>query len=551
MLNDFFCSVFTKEDVSNVPAAEQRYCVGGPLESVEITELTVKAKLTKLKPNSAPGPDKLWPRVLQKLAEVIALPLSIIYSKCLAEASVPLDWKAANVTPIFKKGSKGSSGNYRPVSLTCVLCKVMESLLRDAVVEHLERNHLLRDSQHGFMAGKSTLSNLLEYLEELTKLVDQGHSVDVIYLDFAKAFDKVPHVRLIKKCEGLGIRGQVLKWIDEWLTGRKQRVVLNGKCSKWKEVVSGVPQGSVLGPTLFLIFINDIDYAAEITEAIIKKFADDTKCFMVVESDEQRNQFQGMLNNLEEWSSVWQMNFNTDKCHVLHVGKKNSKYQYEWGGGYLEKTTEEKDVGVLISDTLKPSLQCAKAASKANLVLGQMSRAISYRDKFTFVKLYKVYVRPHLQYCSSAWYPFNTGDKEVLENVQRRAVKMVSGISGTYEEKLRELGLTTLEANRVRGDMIEMFKIMTGKSKIAFQQFFELAHIRNGAVNTRGNCGYLNVEEPKLAKTDVRRFSFSQRCPRLWNSLPDAVKMSASVPSFKKAYDEFVASNGVLEYSRY
>ena len=306
--------------------------------------------------------------------------------------------------------------------------------------------------------------------------------------------------------------------------------------------MSGVPQGSVLGPTLFLIFINDIDYAAEVTDAVIKKFADDTKCWMVVESEEQRKRFQAMLDNLEEWSSLWQMDFNTDKCHVLHVGKKNAEYSYKWGGGHLEQANEEKDVGVLISRTLKPSLQCAKAASIANQVLGQMSRAISYRDKFTFIRLYKVYVRPHLQYCSSAWYPYTAADKEVLENVQRRAVRMVSGISGTYEQKLRQLGLTTLESNRIRGDMIEMFKLMTGKTKIDYQQFFRLAPARDGAVNTRGNSGYLNVEEPKLAKTDVRRFFFSQRCPRQWNVLPDAVKRVGTVASFKRAYDEYVAS---------
>ena len=192
----------------------------------------------------------------------------------------------------------------------------MEGLLRDAIVDHLDYNSLLRTSQHGFMAGRSILSNLHEYLEELTKLVDQGHSVDIVYLDFAKAFDKVPHLRLIQKCKGRGIGGKVLAWIKEWLTNRSQRVVLNGKCSEWKKVVSGVPQGSVLGPTLFLIFINDIDCAVETAGAIIKKFADDTKCYMVVESEEEKRKFQSMLDSLEDWGSVWQMAFNTDKCHT-------------------------------------------------------------------------------------------------------------------------------------------------------------------------------------------------------------------------------------------
>lgn len=540
LLNDFFCSVFTTEDCSNIPVAEKLFTGNSPLETVVITEEKVKKKLDKLKPNSAPGPDKLWPRVLQKLSSVIAFPLSIVYTRCLAEGTVPPDWKLANVTPIFKKGSKGSPGNYRPVSLTCVLCKVMESILRDAIVQHLEQYSLLRKSQHGFMAGKSTLSNLLEYLEDLTRLVDEGHAVDIVYLDFAKAFDKVPHMRLMRKCEGLGIQGDILRWVQEWLTDRKQRVVLNGKCSKWGDVLSGVPQGSVLGPTLFLIFINDIDIASDVTGAFIKKFADDTKCYQVVKTQEDREKFQAMLDNLAKWSSDWQMLFNVDKCHVLHIGKKNPEFEYNWGAGQLEVTEEEKDVGVMIAKSLKPSLQSARAAMKANQVLGQMSRGITYRDKYTFTRLYKVYVRPHLQYCSSAWSPYTVADKELLENVQRRAVRMISNLQGSYEQKLRVLGLTTLEENRVRGDMVEMYKMMTGKGKVDFRDWFQLAPSREGAGNTRGSTGYLNVMVSPQSNSEVRRNFFSHRCPRLWNSLPDSVKMVNTVDGFKAAYDDHV-----------
>ena len=232
------------------------------------------------------------------------------------------------------------------------------------------------------------------------------------------------------------------------------------------------------------------------------------------------------------------MLFNADKCHVIHTGKKNPAFVYDWGEGHLETSEEEKDVGVMVSKTLKPSLQCAQAAKKANQVLGQMARSITYRDKYTFTRLYKVYVRPHLQYCASAWSPYTVADKDLLENVQRRAVKMITNISGSYEQRLAQLGLTTLEENRQRGDMVEMFKMMTGKTKVDFREWFSLAPVRQGAGNTRGITGYLNVEEPPRASGEVRKYFFSQRCPRVWNSLPDSVKKASTVNSFKSAYDE-------------
>ena len=221
----------------------------------------------------------------------------------------------------------------------------MESLIKDAIVEHLAANSLIRSSQHGFTAGRSCLTNLLEYMEELTSLVEMGHSVDMFYLDFSKSFDLVPHRRLLVKLQGLGIQGKVARWVEEWLSDRKQRVVLNGEVSDWGDILSGVVQGSVLGPTLFLCFINDLDLAVDMTMAaggekrcsIIKKFADDTKWVMQVMGEEDRASFQQGIDSLHRWSEKWQMPFNEDKFHVLHIGRTIAKHQYTMGGIQLEE----------------------------------------------------------------------------------------------------------------------------------------------------------------------------------------------------------------------
>ena len=359
---------------------------------------------------AAPGPDKISPRFLKDVADIVASPLCLIFRKSLSEGAVPEDWRRANVTPIFKKGSKADVGNYRPVSLTSVLCKAMEGILKDAIMDHLISNELLGESQHGFLAGKSCLTNLLEYLNVLTRLVDEGHSVDVLYLDFSKAFDKVPHSRLLDKLAAVGIGGAVLQWIQAWLTDRKQRVVLNGHASEWRPVLSGVPQGSVLGPLLFLVFINDIDGAVDVTASVIFKFADDSKVLRQVESEEDRLALQADIDSLFKWSEDWQMLFNASKCKVLHFGKRNPRFNYTMGGyapagTVLQVDTEEKDLGVVVHESLRPSKQCAKAAGKANQVLGQMSRSFSYRDKSSWLKLYKLYVRPHLENSVQSWSP--------------------------------------------------------------------------------------------------------------------------------------------------
>ena len=227
----------------------------------------------------------------------------------------------------------------------------MESIIRDAIVDHLTNNDLISDNQHGFMRNRSCLTNLLEFLETLTSCIDDGFSADLIFLDFAKAFDKVPRLRLLNKLKAHSIDGLVLNWIESWLTGRSQRVVLNGEGSEWKPVESGVPQGSVLGPVCFVIFINDLDDVCQ-TISMIKKFADDTKLCNKIINDDDRKILQQCLDDLLDWANKWGMSFNISKCKVMHIGNKNPNFTYEMNGQVLETVTEEKDVGVYISSSL-------------------------------------------------------------------------------------------------------------------------------------------------------------------------------------------------------
>ena len=539
-LNTFFTSVFSQEAPGPLPPCP-KLPSNSTLEDMWIDSDTVKKKILKLKPSSAPGPDKMSARFLIMNVEALAPALSIIYNESLQTGVVPEDWRRANVTPIFKKGSKANPGNYRPVSLTSIPCKVMESCIRDAVTDHLVINQLIKDSQHGFMRHKSTTTNLLEFLETMTSEQDQGLSMDVIYLDFAKAFDKVPHRRLLEKFRAHSIQGKVLNWIENWLADRKQRTVLNGAESEWSDVGSGVPQGSVLGPLAFIVFINDIDMVCNFIK-LMKKFADDTKAANTIRTVRDVEDLQDCLNRLVTWADTWGMEFNVTKCKVMHVGRNNPRSEYTMSGIKLNTTEVERDIGVMVHRSLRPSTQCAEASRRANVVLGQISRAFHFRDKSTFVKLYKQYVRPHLEFSVPAWSPWTQGDKETLEKIQRRAVKMVSGLRGrTYEDRLKELDMLSLEDRRLMYDIVQTFKIIRGFDDVKHTTWFTLVGDNPGRI-TRQTSDPLNIVRPHC-RNDIRRSFFSVRVVDPWNSLPSEVKNVKTIVAFKRQVRELIKNN--------
>ena len=503
-LNGYFSSVFTKEDISSLPVADAKFqgAKSDYLGPLVVTPELVAKKIKAMKDNKSPGVDGIPPKLLMETVEQISIPLARVFNLSLKEGVVPFEWKEANIIPLFKKGSRNKSENYRPVSLTSVICKLLERLIKDHMVDFLVKHKLLNSSQHGFFKARSCLTNMLCFLEEITKWIDVGSPVDIIYLDFQKAFDKVPHQRLLLKLKAHGIGDSITDWIEQWLTDRRQRVVVDGEVSNWKSVLSGVPQGSVLGPILFLIYINDMDDS--ITSNVLK-FADDTKLFRKVNTDGDKQNLQNDLDRLVKWSEKWQMLFNFGKCKCLHTGHRNLNVNYKMGDTVLGTTVKEKDLGVTISADMKVSEQCGIAASKGNQILGLIRRNITYKGKKLIIPLYKAIVRPHLEYCIQAWRPYRKKDIDTLERIQRRATKMIPELRDlSYEERLKEYGLTTLETRRLRADQIEVFKILNGYENIDRNMFFSLKKDSR----TRGHEVKLVKDQCRL---DIRKHSFSQR----------------------------------------
>ena len=525
ILNNYFSSVFTKENLGSVPGIP-RHSNAQNIDNINITAEDIMKRLLKLDINKSAGPDNIHSKILREVAEPFSPVLESIYRKSLDEGILPHQWKKANVVPLHKKGSRKTPGNYRPVSLTAICCKILERIIRDGLVEYLKKLGLIDINQHGFTSGKSCNTQLLEVLEQWTEILDAGGDWDCIYMDYQKAFDSVPHERLLKKVESLGISGKLYGWIKDFLHNRKQRVALGNIFSEWSEVSSGIPQGSVLGPVLFIIFINDLPQNVTST---VKLFADDTKLYRKINRQEDADILQVDINSLIHWSQKWQLPFNIGKCSVIHYGKNNLKMKYKLGDREMSISQEEKDLGVTFANDFNFKKHIRNICAKANGRVGLIKRTFSNLTREMFIPLYKSLIRPVLEYCSTVWAPMYRNQTNEIEKIQRRATKLVKNMHNlSYGDRLRNLGLETLEYRRLRADVIQVYRIFQGIDKVNIEDFFQL----DNSNRTRGHS--FKLVKPR-ARGSIRLNSFSHRVVSPWNNLKDSTVTSTSVNAFKSA----------------
>ena len=451
-----------------------------------------------------------------------------------------MNGKLASSRSYTKKGKKDLIENYRPISLTCICCKLMESLVRDIVMDHFVSNNLFSDKQYGFIKGRSTVLQLLKTTDYWTNALDNNEQVDIIYTDFEKAFDKVPHMRLLSKLKSYGVHEIIVNWISAFLLARSQRVRINGALSEFKTVLSGIPQGSVLGPLLFVVYINDLPDICDRSSNLFL-FADDAELFKSITTNNDYIALKRICQELFNWSETWLMKLNVAKCKVMSLCRSSSrivKYDYGFevpGQGFvmLEHDTIAKDLGVLIDSDLSFDDHIHDKINVANKMLGIIRRNFVDLDKFSLLLLYKALVRSHLEFAGSIWNPYKKGLINDIESIQRKATKLIRNCKGmSCMERLMYLQLPTLKHRRFRGDMLEVYKILKNTYDIHTVPLLPL-HLDS---RTRGNSLKLKVNRSNY---DVRKYAFCNRVVKSWNSLPDSVVLSDSMNVFKHNIDEY------------
>lgn len=435
--------------------------------SIKFSPDVIMKSLKKLDITKSAGPDNIHPILLVNCANALSLPLSILYNRSLETGIFPDTWKIARVVPIHKNGKREWIVNYRPVSVLSTVSKVFESLVYSLICTQVHK--YISDEQSGFMAKRSTNTNLMLFVSDIIEKVDQGLQVDAVYTDFSKAFDKVNHNILLEKLHLYGVPDGLLRWCDSYLRGRASVVVVDGYQSSPFTADSGVPQGSVLGPLFFNVFINDI--IETVKHSKIYLFADDLKLTKTVSNLKDSNELQEDVDSLQKWCDKNKMFLNAAKCHHIKFTKKRIGFQsdYRISGNKLEEVTTIRDLGVLIDSKLRFTYHIDRAVKEANRALGFVLRNTKcFRKPSTIILLYNSYVRSKLEYCSSVWCPSYNVHIKRIERVQK---KLISNLTyrfnaplsqKTYSDKAKYFHLEPLSVRRIIMDMSNLYKLMNG-----------------------------------------------------------------------------------------
>ena len=519
LFNNFFYSNFssTANDSNLPPINEVR---NQHLCSLNVSIAETRLVLDNIDPNKATGPDNISGRILKECSKEISPSLTALFNLSLRTGLVPLLWKSANVTPVFKKGEKSNCKNYRPISLLCIVSKVLERTILNQIKKQIIPQ--ISKFQHGFLFGKSTETQLLTVYDQISKVLDNSGQTDIIYLDLSKAFDSVPHHLLCHKLKAFGFHGRLLSWFSSYVNERKQRTVLEGEASDWLPVLSGVPQGSILGPVLFIMYINDmVDQVSDSTS--IGLFADDAKLARTINSLADCETLQRDLITLENWSKTWHLFFNAGKCKLLHLARTiKIRFEYRLNDKKLDSVHEFNDLGILISSDFSWQAHIKNKVKKANSLLGFIKRTCGFNAPTAAKRtLYLSLIRSTLMYNSTMWSPSKSELKH-LEGVQRRATKYIlNDYTSSYKDRLYKLGLIPLSFYREFRDLCFLFKCIRSYYNINLDD--HISFVCADGVRTRHGHELYRLKIPRMKTEKGTEFYFCRVVP-LWNSLPLAFK---------------------------
>lgn len=429
---------------------------------------------------------------------------------------------------MHKKGVTGDVGNYRPISLTCVTSKILERIVVNRILEHLNSNDILHPAQHGFVKQRSTCTNLLESLNDWTLSVQTKQQITVVYIDFSKAFDVVSHNKLFARLYSYGIRGTVLLWIKNFLSGRTHQTKVGSAMSDIAQLLSGVVQGSGVGPCMFLIYINELIVELAKYGITVKAFADDVKMYVQIIDDLDVRQLQLAVDVLCGWAKTWQLSISVNKCCVLNIGRQARDVTVSIDGDALPIVDTARDLGVVVTKDLSSSAHVNDVVSRAHKRAAAILRTFVSQDVNLLMRAFITYVRPIVEYNSVVWSPSSAHDIDAVERVQRRFTKRLPGLKNmSYDQRMKILQLPSLELRRKHADLFWCYKIVFGLVLVQFDKLF----VMSPNTVTRGHKYKLFKRHSNVC---IRSQFFTERVLNTWNNLPSQVDFS-SFSRFKRS----------------